>query len=72
MKLITTKEVGKRLNRTPQRVVQLIGEGQLKAIKIGGVFLIDPVDLIGFKLRKPTGRPPLNATTQRTSENSTN
>ena len=70
MNFLTTKQVGIYLKRTSQRVVQLIRNGQLKAIKVGGVFLIDPQDLIGFKLKKPTGRPPIDKAAKRPPSNS--
>lgn len=56
-KLLTTKEVARLLNRTRQRIVQLIHDDQLPAEKIGRDYLIKASDLDGFELKKSSGRP---------------
>jgi excisionase family DNA binding protein len=56
MKIISTTEAGRRLGVTAVRVRALIESGRLKAIKVGGAWLIDPKDLDAVKVRK-VGRP---------------
>ena len=58
MQLLTTKEAGKILGITAQRVLFLINEGRLPAKKIGRDFVIQKKDLKLVANRKP-GRPPL-------------
>ena len=57
MQLLTTKEAGKILGVTAQRVLFLINEGRLPAKKIGRDFVIQKKDLKLVANRKP-GRPP--------------
>jgi excisionase family DNA binding protein len=56
MKIIGTVEAGRRLGVSAVRVRALIESGRLKAIKVGGAWLIDPKDLDAVKDRK-VGRP---------------
>ena len=56
MKIISTAEAAKRLGVSATRVRVLIDTGRLKAIKIGGAWLIDPKGLAAVKDRK-VGRP---------------
>ena len=56
MQLLTTKEAGKILGITAQRVLFLINEGRLPAKKIGRDFVIQKKDLKLVANRKP-GRP---------------
>ena len=56
MKIIGTIEAGRRLGTSAARVRALIESGRLKAIKVGGAWLIDPKDLDAVKDRK-AGRP---------------
>jgi excisionase family DNA binding protein len=56
MKIIGTTEAGRRLGISDARVRALIMSGRLKAVKIGGAWLIDPKDLDAVKVRK-VGRP---------------
>jgi excisionase family DNA binding protein len=56
MKIIGTAEAGRRLGISDARVRALIMSGRLKAIKVGGAWLIDPKDLDAVKDRK-VGRP---------------
>lgn len=58
MQLLTTKEAGKILGVTAQRVLFLINEGRLPAKKIGRDFVIQKKDLKLVADRKP-GRPPM-------------
>lgn len=58
MQLLTTKEAGKILGITAQRVLFLINEGRLPAKKIGRDFVIQKKDLKLIADRKP-GRPPM-------------
>lgn len=55
--LITTNEAAESLGVTRQRVLQLIGDGRLKAEKFGNVYMIrrDNLDRIE---ERPVGRPP--------------
>jgi len=56
MKIIGTTEAGRRLGVSDARVRALIESGRLKAVKVGGAWLIDPKDLDAVKERK-VGRP---------------
>ena len=56
MKIIGTTEAGRRLGISDARVRSLIMSGRLKAVKVGGAWLIDPNDLATVKNRK-VGRP---------------
>ena len=56
MKIIGTTEAGRRLGISDARVRALIMSGRLKAVKVGGAWLIDPKDLEAVKDRK-VGRP---------------
>lgn len=56
MRIIGTKEAASRLGISDARVRALIESGRLKAVKIGGAWLIDPKDLNAVKVRK-VGRP---------------
>ena len=56
MKIISAAEAAKRLGVTPSRVRKMIEAKRLKAIKVGGAWLIDPKDLDAVKDRK-VGRP---------------
>jgi len=58
MQLLTTKEAGKILGVTAQRVLFLINEGRLPAKKLGRDFIIQKKDLKLVANRKP-GRPPV-------------
>jgi len=55
--MLTTKDVARKIQRTPNRVLQLIWEGKLKATKHGNTYLITEEDLADLRLTKPTGRP---------------
>lgn len=55
--LLTTQDVAERINKTQQRVIQMINEGKLKATRIGRDFLITEDDLSRIQLTRPTGRP---------------
>jgi len=56
MKIIGTTEAGRRLGISDARVRALIMSKRLKAVKVGGAWLIDPKDLDAVKYRK-VGRP---------------
>lgn len=56
MKIIGTTEAARRLGISDARVRTLIMTGRLKAVKVGGAWLIDPKDLTAVKNRK-VGRP---------------
>jgi excisionase family DNA binding protein len=56
MKIIGTTEAGRRLGISDARVRALIMSKRLKAVKVGGAWLIDPKDLDAVKDRK-VGRP---------------
>jgi excisionase family DNA binding protein len=59
MKLLSAKDVAKRLNVHPVRVKTLIREGRLKAQKIAGAWIINEKDLKKLKILK-RGRPRKN------------
>jgi excisionase family DNA binding protein len=46
--LLTVTEAAEILNTSPKTVRRRVAEGELRAIKIGGVLRIDPVDLEDF------------------------
>lgn len=54
--LLSTAQVAGRLGVTPERILQLIRAGRLPAIKIAGVWLLDPGAVARFQPR-PTGYP---------------
>jgi hypothetical protein len=56
MRIISTAEVTKHFNVTPDRVRKIIVAKRPKAIKVGREWLIDPKDLGAVKDRK-VGRP---------------
>lgn len=56
MKIIGTTEAGRRLGISDARARALIMSKRLKALRIGGAWLIDPNDLDAVKVRK-VGRP---------------
>src|SRR5262249_47907001 len=56
MKILGTVEAGRRLGISDARVRSLIASGRLKAVKVGGAWLIDPKDLDAVKGRE-VGRP---------------
>lgn len=53
---ISTSEAAEILGVTRQRVLQLIGQGRLKATKVANIYLIRKTDLSAVEERKP-GRP---------------
>jgi excisionase family DNA binding protein len=53
---ISTTEAGEILGISRQRVLKLVQQGRLKAIKVANVYLIKKSDLADVKNRKP-GRP---------------
>ena len=60
MEHLTTQQVGKILNVTPQRVLALIRVGRLPAIKVGRDWLIARKDLATFE-KRPQGNYKLTA-----------
>jgi len=64
VKIIGTTEAARRLGVSDARVRALIQSGRLKAVKIGGAWLIDPKDLKAVKVRK-VGRPKSRKTTKK-------
>ena len=59
-KLLTTKEVAKKLNVSERRIRQFIAQGRLPAIKLGRDWIISKDDLEKVKGRK-AGRPKKNS-----------
>lgn len=58
MTIIGTSEAAKRLGVDPAYVRMLIGDGRLKASKIGNSWAIDERSIEAFeRKRKPRGRP---------------
>lgn len=60
MEHLTTQQVGKILNVTPQRVLALIRAGRLPATKVGRDWLITRQDLATFE-KRPQGNYKLTA-----------
>ena len=60
MEYLTTQQVGKILNVTPQRVLALIRAGRLPATKVGRDWLITRQDLEKFE-KRPQGNFKLTA-----------
>jgi excisionase family DNA binding protein len=56
-KLLSTAEVASQLGVTRQRVLELIGEDRLSAIKVGRAFVVRATDVAKLELRS-VGRPP--------------
>jgi len=54
--LLTTSDAARELAITAGRVRALISAGRLRTTQIGGMHLIDPVDLEAVRIRRP-GRP---------------
>ena len=63
VKIIGTTEAARRLGVSDTRVRALIESKRLKAVKIGGAWLIDPKDLKAVKVRK-VGRPKTRKSTK--------
>lgn len=59
--VLTTNEAAGALGVTRQRVLQLIGDGRLKAEKFANVYMIHRNDLAHIE-GKPIGRPPKTKT----------
>ncbi len=56
MKLLTTAEIAKTLDRTERSVRHLIADGRLRAVKIGGHTRVMPDDFDRFLRELPTAR----------------
>ncbi len=56
-KLLSTAEVAAYLGVTRQRVLELIGEERLRAMKVGRAYVVRAGDLSSLSLGSP-GRPP--------------
>lgn len=56
-KLLSTAEVAAQLGVTRQRVLELITEGRLPAIKVGRAYVVRAGDVSSLTLMK-VGRPP--------------
>ena len=62
MSLLTAKESGAKLRISERRVIKLIHEGRIKALRKGRMWLIEEQDLVyerkprgGYRPRKPKG-----------------
>ncbi len=55
--MLSTAEVAAKLDVTRQRVLELITEGRLQAIKVGRNYVVRSDDLASLELRR-VGRPP--------------
>jgi len=53
---LTVKEVAARMGLDRTRITRLIGQGRLKAVRVGRTFLVDAGSVRRFK-RRPPGRP---------------
>jgi len=56
-KLLSTAEVAEALGVTRQRVLELIGEARLHAMKVGRAYVVRAGDVAKLELRS-VGRPP--------------
>jgi len=56
-KLLSTGDVAEQLGVTRQRVLELIGEKRLNAIKVGRNYVVRASDLAALELRRGPGRP---------------
>ena len=56
-KLLSTAETAGQLGVSRQRVLELIGEDRLPAIKVGRAFVVRAADVAKLELRS-VGRPP--------------
>ncbi len=61
-KLLSTAEVAAHLGVTRQRVLELIGEDRLPALKVGRAYVVRAGDLSSLSIGK-AGRPPGKAST---------
>jgi excisionase family DNA binding protein len=52
LNLLTTDQAAKRLGVKRQWIAKLVSAGRLKAITVGGTYLIDPKELRKLKRRK--------------------
>lgn len=57
-RLLSTVEVAERLGVTRQRVLELINEKRLAAIKVGRNYVVRAADLATVERRRGPGRPP--------------
>jgi excisionase family DNA binding protein len=63
-KLLSTAEVAAHLGVTRQRVLELIGEERLPALKVGRAYVVRADDLSSLSIGK-AGRPPKPSTTEK-------
>ncbi len=63
-KLLSTAEVAAHLGVTRQRVLELIGEERLPAMKVGRAYVVRADDLSSLSIGK-AGRPPKPSTTEK-------
>jgi excisionase family DNA binding protein len=56
-RLLSTAEVAEQLGVTRQRVLELINEGRLVAIKVGRNYVVRASDAAAVERRKGPGRP---------------
>lgn len=66
-KLLSTAEVAAHLDVTRQRVLELISDQRLPAIKVGRAYVVRAGDLAALRLHK-VGRPPAQAKKARTKK----
>ncbi len=57
-RLLSTVEVAEQLGVTRQRVLELINEKRLTAIKVGRNYVVRAADLAAVERRRGPGRPP--------------
>lgn len=52
---LSTREAAERLQVTPTRVQQLLGQGRLRGELVSGRWRVDPVSLVRYESGRPTG-----------------
>ena len=57
-RLLSTVEVAEQLGVTRQRVLELINDKRLTAIKVGRNYVVRAADLAAVERRRGPGRPP--------------
>jgi excisionase family DNA binding protein len=57
MKLISAKDAAKRLGVSDRRVRAMIVGGKIKAVNVGGGYVIEEKELANVKTHRKAGRP---------------
>ncbi len=57
MKLISSKDAAEKLGVSDRRIRAMIKEGKIKAVNVGGGYVIEEKELAGVKTYGKSGRP---------------